>query len=232
MTKSKNVLPPRKVWTEQELNYLRIHYPDQTASTIALQLGTNAAIVHAKAKRLNLTKSPAFWASDKAGRIQRGHQNPNMMSTQFKPGHSSWNKGMAGLQIGGVETRFKPGQRSHTWVPVGSFRINGDGYLDQKITDIGLPHKHWEAVHRLVWKRAHGPIAKNHVITFKPGRKTTTLELITLDAIECISRKELVQRNHPASHSPELFKLVQLRGAITRGINRRLKAATNEGSTP
>lgn len=226
MTKSKNRNAARHVWTPAEVAQLCLLYPEQTAETLADLLPVTIQQVYRKARELGLKKSAAFKAGDKAGRILRGNQNPAMMATRFQPGHSSWNKGSKGLVLGGEQTQFKPGQRPHTWVPVGTYRINGDGYLDQKITDEGPPYKHWEAVHRLVWKKAYGAIPASHVVTFKSGTVSTVLAEITLDALECISRKELVQRNHPARKSPELFRLVQLRGAITRQINRRLNAAT------
>jgi HNH endonuclease len=75
-------------------------------------------------------------------------------------------------------------------------------------------------VHRLVWEAANGPIPSGYVVCFLPGRKTADLELITIDAIELISRAELARRNHPRSKDPELAQLVQLKGAITRQVNR------------
>lgn len=231
MTKSKNRNAARHVWTLDEVARLALLYPEQKAETVAELLALSIHQVYAKANALGLKKSAAFMAGDQAGRIFRGQQNPAMIATRFQPGHSSWNKGSKGVVTGGVQTQFKPGQRPHTWVPVGTYRINGDGYLDQKITDEGPAYKHWEAVHRLIWKRAHGAIPANHVVTFKSGTVSTVLAEITPNALECISRKELVQRNHPARKSPELFRLVQLRGAITRQINRRLKAATTEGAS-
>lgn len=71
-----------------------------------------------------------------------------------------------------------------------------------------------------MWAAAHGPIPPRHIVVFKPGHKTTKPEHITADKLECITRAENARRNHPISHSPELAKLVQLKGAITRQVNR------------
>jgi hypothetical protein len=43
---------------------------------------------------------------------------------------------------------------------------------------------------------------------------------ITADKLECISRAQHAHRNHPRNKSPELAKLAQLKGAITRQVNR------------
>lgn len=57
-------------------------------------------------------------------------------------------------------------------------------------------------------------------MVFKPGMKTAVLEEITLDRVECISLAENARRNHPRNKHPEYARLVQLRGAITRQVNR------------
>lgn len=41
-------------------------------------------------------------------------------ATQFKNGAKPWNKGMKGLQIGGVDTQFKKGQKSANSKPIGT----------------------------------------------------------------------------------------------------------------
>jgi hypothetical protein len=57
-------------------------------------------------------------------------------------------------------------------------------------------------------------------VLFKPGMKTTVAEEITAERLECISRADNGRRNHPANRDPELFKLIQLKGAISRQVNR------------
>ncbi|EMM6737362.1 HNH endonuclease, partial [Pseudomonas aeruginosa] len=44
----------------------------------------------------------------------------------------------------GSATRFKKGQKPHTWLPVGSTRISADGYLQRKISDTGYPPRDWK----------------------------------------------------------------------------------------
>lgn len=210
----------RRRWTEAEVALLRDLYPDIPAAELAALLDRPAGQVHQAAARHGLSKSAAFLAGDRSGRIQRARTDPRMLATQFRPGMTPWNKGLKGLQIGGLATRFKPGHLPRNWVPIGSYRLNADGYLDQKITDEGRGPRDWEAVHRLVWIAAHGPIPPGHIVRFKAGRKTTVLEQITLEALECISRAEHARRNHPRNKSPELARLVQLKGAITRQVNR------------
>ncbi|MGH6627618.1 MAG: HNH endonuclease signature motif containing protein [Burkholderiaceae bacterium] len=214
----------RRPWTPDAIELLVALYPDNSTADIARRLGRAAGSCYQKAAALGLKKSAAFYASERAGRIQRGRQDPRMIASQFKPGLQPWNKG-AHYRAGGrsAETRFKKGRRPQTWQPVGSLRINTDGYLDRKVSDTG--RRDWVAVHRLVWQEAHGPIPAGHIVVFRPGRRSTVLEQITADALECITRAELARRNHPSSKSPELARLVQLKGAITRQVNRITREA-------
>lgn len=225
----------RRFWTEPELALLREIYPEAHAADVAELMGCSIYRVYNMAAHLGLRKSAEYLASDTSARIQRGKLHPNMIATQIKPGHTPWNKGMKGLYMPGSERSwFKPGQRPHTWLPVGSYRLTKDGYLERKTNEQpGNNSVRWKSVHSLVWQAAHGPVPKGHIVVFRPGRRSAEISLITLDAVECISRAEHARRNHPRSKSPELGKLVQLRGAITRQINKRTRDNTpTTGATP
>jgi hypothetical protein len=232
MTKSRGILAQRRPWTALEEQLLRELYPDLPCVDVAALLDRSCLAVYQVARRLDLFKSDAFHASDMSGRVQRGRLSPAMKATQFKPGIVPWNTGTHWVAGGrSAETRFKKGHKPQTWVPVGSFRISGDGALERKVNDLPGPnHVRWHPVSRLVWEAANGVVAKGHMVVFKPGRKTQVLEEITLDRLECISRAENARRNHPRSSNPELAKLVQLKGAITRQVN-RIARESKEGQS-
>ncbi len=50
------------------------------------------------------------------------------------------------------------------------------------------------------------------------------MEHITLDRLECITRRENMARNTVHNLPKELARLVQLQGAVKRQINKRSKA--------
>lgn len=217
-------------WPPRDVALLRELYPDHAATHIAAVLGCSAARVYAKAAALRLGKSEAFKASARSGRIQRGKHDPRMVATRFKPGNTAWNKG-ARYNPGGrsAQTRFKPGSKPHNTLPMGSYRLNKDGHLQQKISDEpGSPSKRWRTVAELVWVAAHGPVPPKHIVVFRPGMRTAVLEEITLERVECISMTENGRRNHPRNKSPELARLVQLKGAITRQVNRITREAQEQ----
>ena len=83
-----------------------------------------------------------------------------MRQFQFPKGNVPANKGHKGMQVhpNAVATQFKKGQMPTTWMPIGSYRVNGDGYLDRKVSDTGYSPRDWRPVHQLVWIEAHGEI--------------------------------------------------------------------------
>ncbi|MDR5797209.1 HNH endonuclease signature motif containing protein [Caballeronia sp. LZ008] len=228
----------RRFWTDEQIAQLTNGYPHRETSALAREIGRPLESVYRKAAELGLKKSPAYMASDLSGRITRGRTDARMVATQFKKGQQSWNKGVKGI-CGTHEncrrTQFKKGSMSgaaqHNYVPIGSERLSKDGYLERKVTDDHpVPARRWVGVHRLVWEAANGPIPPGHVVCFLPGRRTADAARITLDALELVSRAELARRNHPVTRDPELAKLVQLKGAITRQINRIAREAKEKQS--
>jgi hypothetical protein len=229
MTKSRGILRPRQRWTEYEDAVLRQHYPTTRTADLAELLNRPVCSVHQHARAMGLLKDPAVvavWAAKAMANPEHGGRK-----TQFAKGQSAWNKGVKGV-VGVQEacraTQFKPGRpahEAHNYQPIGSLRVSKDGYLERKVTDDPsvYPARRWTAVHRLVWEAANGPVPTGCLVVFKAGRKTTDVDAITLDAVECITRRENMLRNTYHRYGPEVAKLVQLRGAISRQINKRAK---------
>lgn len=218
---------PRRMWTDEQKAVLREHYPHRPTQAVAAMLGRPVAQVYNQACKLGLRKTDAYLATPDACRLRRGDEVGEQH--RFRPGHVPANKGLcrpAGWAPGRMaETRFAKGSVPPTWVPVGSYTVNSDGYLDRKVADLrGRPrHESWKPVHRLVWEAAHGPAPAGHVVAFKPGRRSTELDKITLDAVELITRRELMARNSMHNLPKELALIHQLRGALHRAIKAKAK---------
>lgn len=222
MTKIRGILQPRQIWTDDQVAVVVRLYQDTPTTAIAAQLGTTISRVYAKADGLGLKKSSKYLASKAACRLRKGDNIGEQH--RFKKGCAPWNKGMKGVTCGGEATQFKPGRQPHNTLPIGSYRMSKDGNLQRKISnDKGSSSKRWRGVQELVWIEANGPVPPKHIVIFKPGTHTTTLEEITFDKVECISLAENMRRNTYHRYGKEIARLVQLRGAVSRQINKRGK---------
>lgn len=218
----------KRRWLAHEIEAVRETYPNSKASDLAAALGRSLGSVYRLADKLGVRKTEEYLASPASGRLDR----TTGQSGRFQAGQTSWNAGRKGWHAGGhsVQTQFKKGRRAelaYNYQPIGTERINRDGLLERKVTDDPTlePVRRWVPVHRLVWEAAHGPVPAGHVVVFRSGRKTVDASLIRLDGLELVSRAELARRNHPKNKSPELAKLIQLKSAIARQVNRIARQA-------
>lgn len=221
MTKSRGILAPRVPWTSEELTYLREHFPCTQTRLVAQALGRSEPTVNAKAYKLGLQKTAEYLSSAAACRLDgvRGS------SSRFKSGQVSWNKGKKLPGHGDPSTFFQKGHKGGSRaIPVGGHRVNHDGYVEVKLSETPGPYYlRWTPVHRHIWERVHGAVPDGHAIAFRPGKYTTDPTLITIDSVECITLRDLMLRNTHHRYGPEFSQVVQLRGAITRQINKRMK---------
>lgn len=222
MTRSRGINAPKADWTEDRLESLRRLYADYKTEDLAFLLGLTLSQVYRKARELGLEKSEKFLTSAAGCAFVRDGAGGRVH--RFSKGHTPWNKDRKGIQTGGVATRFKPGQHPPNTLPIGSTKLDKSQVLLQKVSNApGNGSKRWRAVHELVWVAANGPVPAKHIVVFKPGTKTNVLEEITLDKVECISLAENMRRNTLHNLPPELKQVVQLRGVLTRAINKREK---------
>jgi hypothetical protein len=219
----------RKHWSAADLETLRRDFANKRTADIAAALGRTYSATAQKATQLGLTKSAAYLASEAACRL-RGDAGA---ACRFVKGQQPWNKGVkgsTGTQEACRAHHFKkgrPASDTNSWVPVGTVRVDKDGTPVRKVSDdVSLPRRlRWVPVPRLVWIEAHGAIPDGMTVVFKPGRKTSVETDITADALELVSRAELMRRNSYHRYGQEISSLVQLRGAISRQINKRAKEA-------
>lgn len=225
MTRSRGILPRRIPWGAEEDTILRALWPRNTAAEIGALIDRPASAVQSRATRLKLKKAAAFFASPKCGRTLPG--KPRGLKSRFKKGHVPATKGVRrpGYAAGGMaRTQFRPGAKPYNYLPIGSTRINSLGVCDRKLADTGRTNRDWEAEHRLVWYAHHGPIPRGHLVAFKPGRKTNDVELITIDALELVSRRDWIARHRMDNHyPPEVCKAIRSRAALVRAIKHEEK---------
>jgi hypothetical protein len=236
MTKSRGILGPRHKWTEAELDLLKREYPSARAQVLADACGVSLHVLYSKAQSLGLKKSVEFLASAASGRLT-SETCVKGNAYRFPPGHKlSPNRGLRrpGYAPGRMsDTQFKKGRRDRKWVPIGTVRVASIGYAARKVRDTPRAGRYnRDFVHRLVWVEAHGPVPPGHVVCFRPGRFTTDAEKITVDALELVTKVEHLRRHSIHTNYPkEVRQLIQLKGAVRRVVNRRLREERNGRSS-
>ena len=214
----------RHQWTDAQLRYLVESYPNTDTAVMCKKLGLKPAQIHYRAGKLGISKSREFLSNAIRQRsIDKGRAVGEQ--TRFQAGHRTWNKGIP-FHAGGrsAETRFKPRHLPHNYKPMGSERVTKNGYLQRKMTETGYPPRDWVFVHHIVWKEAGLEIPKGFALCFIDGNKAN----IALENLTLVSRKDLMRRNGYHNFGPEMAKVVQLRGAIARQINKHERNHANE----
>ena len=139
----------------------------------------------------------------KVSQIESCKKNHNIMSGidyRFKKGMIPYNKGKKGSMSPEhyekcKATMFKKGNIPQNHRPIGSERIDRDGYTYIKVAE---PNK-WKLKHRLLWEEHNGPIPHKHRLIFADGnRQNICLEnLILVSYAESLimSQRELFSEN-------------------------------------
>jgi hypothetical protein len=204
----------RRPWTAHDLEVLAREYPHRLTVEVAALLKRSTITCYARVRGLH--KTAEYLASPMSGRTNGKDRGE---AGRFRPGQRPWNVGQR-FSAGGRArlTQFEKGQKPHNWVPIGSHRVNHEGYLDRKVREGNRGAMNWVAVHRLVWIEAHGPIPPGYHVHFQPGRKSTKLEEITPDALEIVTQRQSMQRNSLHNLPPELVELIHVRAGLVRRI--------------
>jgi len=175
-------------WTEQEIDFLKKIYPDNSNKYCAEMLHRTARCVTQKANKIGLHKTPEF------ARQQRE-------KNQFKKGHTPHNKGKAWKyymseegQRNSAKTQFKggvPDKKSSVYRPVGYESVR---YSHGKLPYVYIKvaeDKRMVLKHRWVWEQAHGPIPEGYNVQFKDGNSQNC----DLDNLYLIDRSVQVRKN-------------------------------------
>ncbi len=110
------------------------------------------------------------------------------LDARFKEGQVPPNKGKKGYYSPGCEkTWFKKGHTPENYRPIGSERVNVDGYIEIKTSD---PNS-WSLKHRVIYEDHHGKIPEKHVVVFLDGNQLNT----SIDNLKLISQQELLVMN-------------------------------------
>lgn len=216
-----------RAWCVEHIEAVRKRYPHEQTSAIAKDIGRPVGQVYQKAAKLGLKKSAAYREAERRRQAERLTRTGKQR--RFTKGHTPWNKG-GSYTAGGrsAETRFKPGQKPQTWVPIGTEVRCSGGYLKRKIRDDAPPGQsrfNWRYVHLMLWEEHHGPVPDGHAVAFVNGDKTD----IRVENLELVSRQELMRRNTLHRYRKEVTLAIQAKGALQRQINKRTDRGKEQG---
>jgi hypothetical protein len=215
MTKSLNKIAKKRVWTDEEKRMITLLYPSPKTKTLAKLFKATLSQIYNIAFNLGLPKSQWFKDSPMSGSLK--HDNRSGNQYRFKKGHVPPNKGKKITpHPNTIKTQFKQGQVSPNHRPVGTYRVVEDGYLEVKMAE-GMGQ--WKQVSRIVWQRCNGPIPEGYLVTFIDGNKLN----VEVTNLRLMTKAENAKRNHPSKYGKEFAQVNQLKGAITRQINKRRK---------
>ena len=190
----------RRYWTDDDIRTLRDIYPGQDNETIGQIMDRSWSAIQNMAVKLGLKKSNSFMASPMC---------------RFQKGQKAWNLGVTGY-MGANKTSFRKGNKPQTWRPIGSERMSKDGTFERKVSDTGTK-RDWRPVKDLIWEEDNGPVPKGMFVVHKDKNR----ENFDPENLELVNRAENMRRNTYHRYPKEIAKLIQLRGALNRQINKR-----------
>lgn len=154
-------------WTEEELRYLREHYPDGNTAEIAKYLGRTEASIQKKASTQGLHKSAEYIKA----LLEEQSKSPTLIANRFVKGQEPFNKGKnrtewmsAEAQEKCMRTTFKDGNIPHNAYAAGT-EIVRDGRVYVKVSG----RRRLMLKQHYVWQQHHGKIPQDHVVKFKDG---------------------------------------------------------------
>lgn len=193
------------IWTNEEKEYLKEITPGHHYKEIQ--------------ELMNKKFNSDFTLNQVKNAINRYKLNTGFTG-QFKKGDVPVNKGVKGVIYEGCKkTWFKKGDMPKNYMPVGSERINGDGYIDIKISD---PNK-WKGKHILIWESHNGSVPKGYAVIFGDRNNRN----FDLDNLILVSRQQLLilNRNNLIQKDADLTRTAVIISDIYSKISERKSKA-------
>ena len=197
-------------FTPEEDQILREHYLTKTLKELGEMTGGRTEnSVHGRLARLGLHVPEHIKKERQLIGIRRGwHKGAEF---RFQKGHTPWNKGkrFPGRRNSGC---FPKGHTPANYRPVGSERIDVDGYLYVKVED----PRTWKLKHRLVWEEHHGPIPAGMNIMFRDGNKLNC----DISNLEMVDNAGKMVRNSMQRYPKEVQLAAHAVGVLHRIIHK------------
>lgn len=199
-----------RIWSPAIRAKLIEIYPQMKNADITKNLGLSESSISALAFKMNLHKDPVFMRECSS----KGF---------FPKGHIPQNKGLKQVDYMSPEmiqksiaTRFKKGNKPHTYVPVGteSNKTKG-GYTKVKIAE---PNK-WIYKHRLIWQKVNGPVPRGMLVQFRDRN----IQNFDISNLYIISRQEQINSNTIQRYPEDIKSTIRTISKLKKTIKHGLK---------
>ena len=202
--------------TEDDIEYIREHYATMSIREIGEARGMSKTTIADIAKDLGLRKTRE-WIAERA-RLRSSDPNHGGRATRFQVGGVSPTKGRKieewmspeGI-VNSAKTRFQKGNKPANHRPVGSERLNVDGYIEVKIGE-GMRWRHKQLV---VWERMNGKVPDGHIVSFKDGNPQNC----DISNLYLTTRAEQLRKNGVHSYPDDVREVIHMRAVLRRHIN-------------
>ena len=209
----------RKPFTPEEVEQIRLLYPDHSTREIAQLLGRKEYSIYGKAfsmglrktdehiKRINLDNAENLRNQGKAYRFPMGHTPANKGKKMSPEVYERCCRSM-----------FRKGHKPHNTRHDGaeSIRVDNNGH---RYIYVRIAEGKWIPKHIQIWTQANGPVPIGYNIIFRDG----DTQNCTLENLECISNAELMRRNSLHNLPEEVQELIYLKSRLTKAINETIK---------
>lgn len=196
--------------SEEQLDEFVRDFPNFSNQALADRYNVNINSIGGIGHKLGLKKSVEYI------------NNNGSVTSRFKPGNVPANKGKRMSEETYrfcKKTMFKPGNKPHNAMPIGSERITKDGYIEVRTDCPG--YRKWKLKHRIIWEQINGKIPNGYNVQFKDGNRKNC----DINNLYLISRKEQLQTQNSmyCRYPKEVQLAIQARGALNRQIRHKLK---------
>ena len=205
----------RTSFTPQQSQFIIDNYLEIPIKTMAAILNKSGCGVSGRMRQLGLVIPQELADKRKADGMYRKGQIP-------------LNKGKKQIEYMSAEaiektkaTRFKKGQEPHNTLEDWQETIRTDKRHNRQYILIKIPGNRKIMYKQIyIWEQHNGiKLPKGNNIVFKDGN---TLNC-SIENLECITDAELMSRNTYHRYPKEIAELIQLKGALTRQINKQKK---------
>ena len=183
---------PYRKFTDEQLQFIRdnvVNTEKGLTELVNKTFGTNYSVSSIS----NMKTKLGIHSGLVGGRFQKGQISHNK--------GKKWDDFMSPeAQANSRKTTFKKGNIPHNHRPVGSERVNVDGFAEVKVAE---PNK-WKLKHRLLWEEVNGEIPEGYKIIFLDGNRSN----IQLSNLEMVKDAEEFIMNQQGlfSHDADMTK--------------------------